>query len=144
MSLTEKDHDRTQGEIKDKVRKSAFWFFAIAGLSIINTILLTRGVYFVLGLATSQLLDSYFIGVTGKPNLLLSLIPPAIFCLLGFFGLRLNRWAFISALILYFIDSIIYALLTEWIALAFHAFILYQLYLGIVAMNEYKKLSTKA
>ena len=141
MSLPEKD--QVQDEIKEKLRRSAFWFFAVAVLSVINTILLSKGVYFVLGLATSQMIDSYFIGVTGKPNLLLSLILPLLFCMLGFFGWRLKRWAFITAAFLYFIDSLIYAILSEWMALAFHVFVLYQRFIGSRNMNEYKKLSDK-
>jgi hypothetical protein len=133
------DENEQKDNLKEKAKKSAFWFFAIAVLSIVNTYLLSTGVYFHLGLAVSQMLDAYFMGATGSINLLYSFIAPFVFCLLGWLAFRLHRWAFIFGSVIYLIDGIMYAFLNEWFSVLFHAFILYQLYLGIRSLHNYRK-----
>lgn len=133
------EDDEPKDNVKEKIQKSSFWFLAIAALSIVNTYLLSTGVYFHLGLACTQMLDAYFIGAKGSINLAYSLMPPFVFCVIGWFAFRLHRWAFILGAAVYFIDGIIYGILNEWLAVLFHVFILYQLYQAIRSIHKFKK-----
>jgi hypothetical protein len=127
--------DEAQGTIRSK----ASWFFWIAGLSVINTILSANGGYFIVGLAVSQVIDAIVIEETGSINYFISLFAPTIFALIGYFAFNLNRWAFIAGAILYLLDSLIYLYAQEWFAAAFHLFVLYKLYQGYRTITEYEE-----
>jgi hypothetical protein len=127
--------DEAQGNIRAK----ASWFFWISGLSLINTFLTAKGVYFIVGLALSQIIDGIVIEVTGDVNYLISLFVPVLFSTFGFFSFRLHRWAFIVGSLVYILDGFIYLYFQEWLAAGFHIFILYKLYQVYKEITEYEK-----
>jgi hypothetical protein len=127
----------------ENVRKAAYWFFGIAALSLVNSFLISRGAYFVIGLAMTQLIDSVMIMTTGEVNFFVSLIAPAIFIVIGYYGAHLKRWAFIVGGALYFIDTVLYIGLWQLLPLVFHLFILYKLYRGYQTISEYESLSSQ-
>jgi len=130
-------------ESVDGVRKAAYWFFGIAGLSIINTFLASKGAAFILGLGIGQLIDTIIIMLTGEVNYFISFLAPAIFIAIGIFAARLNRWAFIVGSIIYLFDAFLYLLFQSWLAFGFHLFILYKLYHGYRTIAEYDALRAR-
>ncbi len=126
-------------EAQGNVRARASLFFWISGLSLINTILSAKGVYFILGLAISQIIDGIVIELTGDINYFISLFAPVLFALFGFFAFKLNRWAFIVGSIIYTIDGLIYLYFREWFAAGFHVIVLYKLFQGYKEITEYEK-----
>jgi len=128
--------DETAGAVKS----AANWFYWIAALSFLNTLLLSKGTYFIMGLAFTQLVDGMVMGVTGEVNYFVSAIVPLLFVGIGVLAGRLMRWAFILGAVLYLIDGLMYILFQEWLAILFHAYVLYRLYVGYKLITEYEAL----
>lgn len=125
-------------EAQGNVRSKASWFFWIAALSLLNTVLAAKGIYFIIGLAISQIIDGIVLEVTGEVNYFISLLAPALFATFGFFAFRLKRWAFIAGAIFYLFDGLIYLYFQGWLAVAFHIFVLYKLYQGYKEITAYE------
>jgi hypothetical protein len=130
-------------EAVQTVRASAYSFFAIAILSIINSFLASKGVFFIIGLAITQIIDGVVLSFTGELNYFISLLAPLLFIIIGFFSAKRSRLAFIVGAIIYFFDGLLYLYFQEWLAAGFHVYILYKLYKGYNTISEYKELSSK-
>lgn len=126
-------------DTKEIVRSKAAWFFWVAGLSVINTFLAAREVYFIVGLAISQIVDGIVFEITGGTNYFISLIVPIVFALFGYFAFKLKRWAFITGALFYALDGLVYLYFEEWLATGFHIFVLYHLYRGYKEIAEYER-----
>lgn len=123
-----------------RVRSSASWFFWLAGLSLINTFAtLSDSQYgMVLGLGYTQVIDAVFQvaaeGGAGAGTTVLHLVlvagVAAVFIAFGVFGRRLQAWAFVVGMLAYVIDSLLFVVSGDWIAVGFHAFVLFMLYGG--------------
>ncbi len=113
----------------------------IAGLSIVNSILYLNDVYFIVGLAISLVVVGYIYDLTGSQNFVWSLITPLMFALLGYFAAKPQRWAFIIGALIYLGDGLLYLYFEEWLAAGFHAFVLYNLFVGFREISEYEKLT---
>lgn len=50
------------------------------------------------------------------------------------------RWAVVSGIILYVLDGLLFVVFQEWLPLAFHLFVLFNLWKGLKAMGQLKKL----
>ena len=112
------------------VRRSqsgARWFFWIAGLSVVNFFAAAGNMMFVVGLAVGLL----FPGVG-------TFLGAGIFVLLGFFAWKGHTWSFIVGMVLYAGDGLLFALYDDWLSVAFHAYILFRLFLGLKANLELK------
>jgi hypothetical protein len=126
-------------EAQGTVRSKASWFFWISGLSFINIFLAAKGVFFIVGLAISQIIDGIVFEITGDINYFISLIAPILFAVFGYFAFKLKRWAFIAGSLVYILDGLIYLYFQEWLATGFHIFILYNLYKGYKEITEYER-----
>ena len=146
---------RTQAavaELTRRMKSGASNFYWIAALSVINSLILGFGgnSYFVVGLASTLLVDSIFVEVTGSMTdgaiiikligLAISIFIAAIFVLFGFFANKGKRWAFIVGMVLYGLDSLLMLAFQEWMGLIFHGFFLFGLFGGIRALGELQKL----
>lgn len=131
--------DEAQGNVKSK----SMWFFWISGLSFINSFLAAKGLFFILGLAISQVIDSIVITLTGEVNYFVSLLAPCLFITFGLFAWRLNRWAFIVGSIVYFLDFLIYLYFQAWLAAGIHILVFYKLYQGYKEITEYEEQRAK-
>lgn len=130
-------------EAIENVRQAAYWFFGIAALSLINSFLASRGVYFILGLGLTQFIDGIVIALTGEINYFISLMAPLLFIVIGYFAATAHRWAFVVGALIYVLDAILYLYFMELLAFGFHAFILYKLYKGYRTISEYEELTEK-
>ncbi|HEY5749200.1 MAG TPA: hypothetical protein VIU12_24190 [Chryseolinea sp.] len=128
-----------------QVKKAAYWFYVVAALSIINIFLQEKGTYFIAGLALPSFISGFLAGDSGEvtSNYFVPLAGAATFIFFGFFGARQQRWAFIVGAMVYVIDAAIYVLVAEWLALAFHLFILYKLFQGFRSISEYEAIRKK-
>lgn len=136
-----------------RMKNGANNFYWIAGLSVINSFVLEfgGGAYFVVGLAITLIVDGIFIGmaeaipeaslVVKVVGLAISIFIAGIFALFGLFGNRGKRWAFITGIVLYSLDSLLMLVFQEWLGLAFHALFLFGLFGGLRALNELQKLT---
>ncbi|MEI4896457.1 hypothetical protein Q8G71_34765, partial [Klebsiella pneumoniae] len=56
------------------------------------------------------------------------------------FARKARRWAFITVLVLYGLDSLILVLAMDWLGIIFHALVLYNVVRGIQACGKLKAL----
>ena len=148
--------------LRRRARSGANSFYFVAVLSVINSILSAVGynLTFVFGLSITQIIDGAGVGVgDSSPDLALagkigaltvSVIISGFFALLGFFGGRGKRWAFIVGMVLYLLDGILMlaALLwlgtgqfQDWIGFAIHFYFLWSMWRGFQAANQLQKLA---
>lgn len=114
-----------------RVQSGARWFWWIAGLSIVNSVVLLSGgtFNFILGLAVTQLADSVFHNVK-IVALVFDLLVVGFFFGAGYFAKKGHLWAFVVGAIAYLGDGVIFALFSQWVAVAFHAYALFMIYNG--------------
>ena len=124
-----------------RLKSGASWFYWIAGLSLINTISAFTGSdwRFIVGLGITQLLDAFgtqFGGAGKIVVLVLDLLAAGSFVLLGVFAHKCRKWAFVTGMVLFALDGLIFMLVQDWIGVAFHVFVLYCLLQGLKACQE--------
>jgi hypothetical protein len=131
----------------------ANWFYWIAGLSVINTVIMLSGgsMSFVAGLGLTQLVDSVVLMLVQDAtaevalilrviNLVIDLGAVALFVFFGFFARKGHRWAFVVGMVFYFFDALIFLLGPDYFGLAFHALALWFLWGGLKAIGALKML----
>ena len=121
-----------------QLKSGASWFYWIAGLSLINSISAASGSSwrFIVGLGITQIFDEFGnqMGSAGRwVALVLDLLAAGVFILFGVFAHKAHSWAFIVGMILFALDGLIFLLASDWIGVAFHAFVLYCLFRGFQA-----------
>lgn len=129
-------------------RGGGSWFFWIAGLSLINAIVIQTGgdFNFVLGLGVTAIADTVFHSMGSSVGHILAYLFDAVvlglFVLFGVFARRGGIWAFITGMVLYALDAGIYAVLPEtpqWVPIGFHAFALFSMWGGLTAARKLKR-----
>jgi hypothetical protein len=135
-----------QDDLTARLRSVASWFYWVVGLSVINTLgaMTTADFSFSLGLGITQLVDG--IALAFPSGKVIALVID--FIILGFFvflGVILTRrraaWALWVGVILYGLDTLVFLIGPQWIALALHGFVLYKLSRGFGILNEAKQVA---
>jgi hypothetical protein len=136
--------DQEREQLERQVRSGANWFFLIAGLSIVNSVLFLVGSErsFVAGLGITQIVDFIVsnLGLTGAAPQMLSLLInlPILggFVLLGVLGRREKEWPFWIGMILYGLDTLIFLVAADWLSLLFHIVAVYYMFKGVRALRS--------
>jgi len=129
----------TREQWEKACRSGANWFYWIAALSLVNTVIFFLGVErtFIIGLALTQIVDGVFAEVAkeagGAAYAIGFIFNAFVIGGVALFGLLANRrktWAFALGMVLYALDGAVFLLIEEWGGLAFHVFVLYCLAVG--------------
>ena len=141
-----------QYEIAEQTAKSysgANWFFWIAGLSLVNSVIvLMNGQWsFLAGLGVTQIIDGMAqallprLGTTATVlALVMDLAAAGVVVTFGLMARQGHGWAFILGMILYALDGLIFLLVGALLSLAFHAYALYCIYRGYAANNRLRQI----
>lgn len=126
-----------------QLKSGASWFYWVAGLSLVNSVVAFTGSdwRFILGLGITQIFDALGneIATAGKiVALVLDLIAAGIFVLFGVFANKGHLWAFITGMVLFALDGLIFLLAQDWVGVGFHVFVLYCLFRGVQACRRLK------
>lgn len=131
--------------LEHRMKGGASWFYWIAGLSIINTVITLSGSHwhFLAGLGITEVID-YLATKTGNAGMLIAIVldtlAAIVFIFFGVFANKRNTWAFVVGMTFYALDGLIILLAQSWISLLFHGFVLFQIFGGLRAGNELKEL----
>ncbi|GAP15919.1 hypothetical protein LARV_03714 [Longilinea arvoryzae] len=143
-------------KLQNRLRSGASWFYWIAVLSIINSILMMASskISFIFGLGITQIIDAmaYLIGQDlGLESVntvriigwVMNLVIVGIFALFGVFANKRKRWAFYVGMGLYGLDAL--ATLFVWdspdlLSFAFHLIVIWGLVSGLRALGQLEKL----
>lgn len=128
-----------------QIISGARWFWWIAGLSIVNSLILHSGGdrSFVIGLGFTLMADVIF-----REMKVIAFIIDAIalgfFIGIGWFAGKGRFWAFVVGMVAYTLDAGIYVLLQDWMSLAFHGLGLFYLFRGAQVLRNAVKLAAAA
>ena len=127
------------------VRGAGSWFFWLAGLSLVNSIILYAGGEwsFLFGLGVTQLVDAVVLGVGDGTaalapaaivtGLVLNVFTAGVYMTFGVQATRGRVWAFAVGGLAYLFDAVLVLMFGDFLALAFHAWVLYSLWRGLRA-----------
>lgn len=105
------------------IKSAARWFWWIAGLSLVNAIMLSSGekTSFVVGLAMTTLALLYLKGAAAL-GWAFVVVLIAFYGVMGYFAMQRRQWAFYLGLAVYAVDAALYAVYEDWMPFGFHLF----------------------
>lgn len=132
--------------LQQQLRIGANWFYWIAALSTINSLIQLFGGNhsFIVGLGLTQLFDGVAAGPDGQAAgvgavrvfaFALDLIVAGFFVLLGWHSNHRRAWAFLIGMTLYALDGFLFLMVSDFLSLGFHAFALYGVWRGYAALK---------
>ena len=141
---------------KQAIRIGANWFYWIAGLSLINTIVLVAGINreFVAGLVILQNVNILALIITaGKPEigivlllvaLVFNVFAVGIFIVFGYFANKRHQWSFILGMIVYALDMLMAIASLAYFSVVIHAVALIAIYSGLKANRKLDEIEKKS
>ena len=124
-----------------KLKSSSNWFYWIAGLSLVNMLVIIGGAnfHFVIG---SSFVD--FCSGIGQGGFIGGYIFAVLiiggFAFLGHIAAKGNKWPFILGMVIYGADGLLYLTVGDFMSTLFHAFVLFKFYQGIGLVQPYLQL----
>lgn len=135
--------------LDSKIKNGVSWFYWIAGLSILNSVLNLFGTTytFVTGLGITQIIDGFMLyfaqelgGKGWNVLLLISFIVDVafagLFVIFGILGSKRYYWVVIVGMVLYAIDGVILLLFQSYVSAGFHAWALFGIGVSLSAIKE--------
>jgi hypothetical protein len=128
-------------ELESRLNSGAGWFYWIAGLSLLNSIIMLSGSdwYFVIGLGITQVIDAV---IGSGTALIFDMIVVSLLVVFGTLAKNRNNWIFIVGMILYGLDGILVLVFSDYLSFGFHIFALFGIYGGLKAsikLGEYEQ-----
>lgn len=129
-------------------RSGASWFFWVAALSLINSLLAFFGaeMRFIFGLGITQAIDALGEVVGGGDGLAkgiafgASLAVAGVVALFGIAAIKRMHAVYILGIVLYTLDGLLTLVFQDWLGAGFHVFVLYGLIRGLVASRKLRRL----
>jgi hypothetical protein len=137
--------------LKQQVKRGANWFYWIAGLSVVNSIILMVGqeMSFIVGLGATQLIDGVVLGMLEETNmpewikyvaLVMDVLVATIYVMFGYLANKGYKAGFIAGMILYALDGLIFLLVMDVMSMAFHGFAMFCIFGGLKALGQLRQL----
>lgn len=122
-----------------RIRSGASWFYWVAALSFINTVLLLTkiGIGFAVGLGFTSITDRVFYSAPVMA-LVISAFCSGVIAIFGWFAIKRHAWAFIVGLLLLVLDTVICVLDQSWISVAFHVWAIVSIFMAFRASRAAK------
>jgi len=119
------------------VLSSARWFWWIAGLSLVNTVMFHAGsdTNFVIGLGLTTLTNVMFAQQVGLA-VAIAVVTIGFYFFIGLQAQRERLWAFYVGGAVYVLDALIYVRFEDWMPVAFHALACFYIAKGAMRLRE--------
>jgi hypothetical protein len=139
-------------ELRNRLRSGAHWFYWIAALSVVNSIVvLSHGEWsFFIGLGVTQVVDAIALSIVEEaPDLktiatasaiLINLVAVTLCAVFGVLASRRKAWAFWVGMVLYALDGLLFLAVGDFLSLGFHVFALICIFNGVRALGELERL----
>ena len=126
--------------LRARAQSGVGWFYWIAGLSLVNSIAAATGSTwgFMAGLGVTQMVDgmAQSMGPGARPfALAIDVVIAGLVVAFGAWASR-NSTVYLVGMIAYAVDALLFALVADWISLAFHGLVLFFLWRGWSAQCE--------
>lgn len=135
--------------VEHEIKSGANWFYWIAGLSLINSVIMMfgGGWSFIIGLGLTQLVDAVAaisaenigsdIGMVVKAvAFVMNIAIAGIVAGFGVFAHKRHKWAFLVGMVLYALDGLIFLWVGDYWGMGFHLFALVGLYRGVRSLAK--------
>ena len=118
-----------------EVVSAARWFWWIAGLSLVNTVLFYAGSdsSFVIGLGLTTL-ASVMLGQVEAIAVIVATL--AFYGWIGYLAAQGKAWAFYVGLVVYVIDALLFVYFEDWMSVAFHGLAIFFIVKGVMRLRE--------
>lgn len=118
-------------QAEPEVMSGANWFWWIAGLSVVNSVMIHSGTdrSFVIGLGFTLVVDA-ILREYKLIALCIDAVAIAIIVGLGFMSRKGHLWAFVTGIVLYSLDAVIYLIAQDWMSVGFHGLALFYMVRG--------------
>ena len=140
-------------KLQNQHKSGASWFYWIAGLSVINSIVILVGSQwsFIVGLGITQFVDGIAMSVAQQASaqsgmilktmgFIFDLLIAGLFVFFGAFAMKRHMWAYVVGMVLYAFDGLIFLIVTDFLSIGFHIFALFCIYGGLQASIKLKAL----
>jgi hypothetical protein len=126
-------------DLQDRGKNGANWFYWVAALSLVNSFCAMGGINrrFVFGLGVTQAVDDAF---GGARAFVFSLIIAGLMALFGYLSNKRMTAFFVLGMVLYSFDGLLLVLHQHYFHAAFHAFVLFQMWQGVMAYRQLSKI----
>lgn len=128
------------------MHRGANWFYWIAGLSLVNSLIFVSGGHwnFIIGLSFTQFIDGIADAIVndGGPSfvttlgIIFDIAIVGFFMLVGYFANRSIKTAFLIGIAVYGIDALLWLLFGGYLEIAFHAYALFFITRGFLACRS--------
>lgn len=132
-------------ELYQSYKSGANWFFWIAGLTLITSLITLGGGNwrFLISLGVTQMIDGIahvtseqLGGATKVIGLVLDIFITALFVLFGVLAGKKMLWAYLVGMIVFGLDGLLSLLIGDWIGIGAHLFVLFFMGKGYMAGRE--------
>ena len=134
-----------RGELTQRYRSGASWFFWIAGLTMVTSIITYSGGdwRFLISLGTTQVIDAIAQALAaelgGAPQiiaLVLDVILTGIFVFFGVLAMKKLLWAYLLGMVVFGLDGLVSLLIQDFIGVIAHVVVLIFLVRGFLVGRE--------
>jgi len=133
-------------------RNGAHWFFWVAGLSMVNSIIAHVGgnIHFVVGLGVMLIVDGVANNAAQQqPDraailkgiaLGIDVLAALVVALFGWLARNRFLGVYLIGMVLYLLDGLIFFAFRSWMSVAFHGFALYWMWNGFTAFRHVRRI----
>jgi hypothetical protein len=131
--------------VEQALKGSASWFITVAVLSLVNSVLSMSGaqIHFIFGLGFTQIVDALAHGAGGAGfvlDLVINGIVAGVFALFWNFARKGQKWAWYVGIGVYALDALILLPFKDFLSIAFHAYALYRMSMGLKLLPVLERL----
>ena len=144
--MYENNYDYAQhSELSDRFRSGANWFYWIAALTLVTSIigLLGGGWRFFLSLGITQVIDGLAIAfseglgeATKVIALVLDIFITAMFAGFAYLAGKRQMWAYVVGMVVFLLDGLLSLVFFDFIGILVHGFVLFMMVRGFMAGRE--------
>ena len=132
-------------ETTRRYKGGANWFYWIAGLTIVTSLITAfgGGWRFLLSLGTTQIIDAVAQGLSTElgsaPKVIafvLDLLVTGTFVVLGYLASKKLLWAYILGMVVFLLDGLVTLIIQDWVGVIAHGVVLFFMFPGLQAGRE--------
>jgi len=132
-------------ELYQSYKSGANWFYWIAGLSLVTSIIAVGGGdwRFLISLGTTQVIDAFadvlsneLGGATKVIGFVLDIFITALFIVFAVLAGKKQLWAYMAGMVIFLLDGLVSLVVQDFIGVLAHGFVLFFLVRGYMAGRE--------
>lgn len=136
-----------QLELERQFSRGTSWFYWIAGLSLVNSILWLTGAEwsFIVGLGATRMVDAIILGLSEEMQVGnaikfvafgIDLLIAGVYVLIGFLALKRIKAVVIIGMVFYALDGLTFLMVGDYLSMAFHGYALFCIFGGLKALSQ--------